>query len=65
MTIVIVTHDLNFASATADRWVVVYGGEVVAAGCPRELSGDERLIQMGALEANDWIRRGGAQDRAQ
>ncbi len=64
LTIVIVTHDLNFAFATADRWVVVYGGEVVGAGRPRELAGDETLVQMGALETDGWMRRGGGQDRA-
>lgn len=49
VTIVVVTHDLEFAHATADRWVVVHGGRVVGMGMPRELFRDESLIRMGAL----------------
>jgi len=49
MTIVVVTHDLEFAHATAGRWVVVHGGRVVGMGTPRELVRDESLIRMGAL----------------
>lgn len=49
VTIVLVTHDLEFAHATADRWVVVHGGRVVGMGTPRELARDESLIRMGAI----------------
>ena len=49
VTIVVVTHDLEFALATADRWVVVHEGRVVGEGAPRELAADESLIRMGAL----------------
>jgi energy-coupling factor transporter ATP-binding protein EcfA2 len=48
-TIVIVTHDLEFALATAGRWIVVHGGKVVAAGPPRELAKDKNLLDTGAL----------------
>jgi len=61
-TVVIVTHDLDFAFAAADRWVVVYGGRVVGEGPPSELAEDETLIQMGALDTNAWMPRGGAPD---
>ncbi len=49
VTIVVVTHDLEFALATAQRWVVVYQGRVVGEGTPRELVRDESLTRMGAL----------------
>jgi energy-coupling factor transport system ATP-binding protein len=73
VTIVVVTHDLEFAHATADRWVVVHGGRVVGMGTPRELAQDESLIRMGALHpigplgsvgtAAEWIGTGGSGDR--
>ena len=49
IAIVVVTHDLEFALATAHRWVVVFEGRVVGAGAPRELLSDDALIRMGAL----------------
>jgi len=49
VTIVVVTHDLEFALAAASRWVVVHGGRVVGMGAPRELAQDASLIRMGAL----------------
>lgn len=64
LTIVIVTHDLDFAFATADRWVVVYQGEVVGVGSPSELGRGDILIQMGALAKNVWMRREGIPDGA-
>jgi energy-coupling factor transport system ATP-binding protein len=48
-TIVIATHDLDFAQATADRWIVLHDGRVVGDGAPEDLRGDERLLQLGAL----------------
>ena len=63
-TIVIVTHDLKFAFATAERWVVMYNGRVVGTGPPRKLAGNKALIQMGALGTDDWMRTGGPLDRA-
>ena len=48
-TVLIATHDLQFAQATADRWVVLHDGRVVAHGAPEDLWGDERLVQLGAL----------------
>jgi energy-coupling factor transport system ATP-binding protein len=51
VTIVVVTHDLEFALAVATRWVVVCGGRVVGSGTPKELAQDESLIRMGALHS--------------
>lgn len=48
-TLLIATHDLEFAHAIADRWIVLHDGRVVADGSPEDLWGDERLIQLGAL----------------
>jgi len=49
VTIVVVTHDLEFALATAERWVVLHEGRVVGLGVPGELLEDKSLIRMGAL----------------
>ncbi|PNV86159.1 MAG: hypothetical protein C0610_08145 [Desulfobacteraceae bacterium] len=48
-TIVIATHDLEFAQAVADRWIVLHEGRVVADGSPRDLWRDEGLIRLGAI----------------
>jgi energy-coupling factor transport system ATP-binding protein len=49
-TTVIATHDLEFAAAVADRWIVLHDGKVVADGSPQELRRDERVLRIGALE---------------
>ena len=48
-TIVIATHDLEFAQAVADRWIVLHDGRIVGDGAPEDLRGDKRLVQLGAL----------------
>jgi energy-coupling factor transport system ATP-binding protein len=48
-TIVIATHDLDFAQATAARWIVLHEGRVVADGAPEDFRSDKRLVQLGAL----------------
>ena len=63
-TVVIVTHDLEFALATAERWLVLYGGRVVGTGPPEVLTGDPALIRMGALGADDGTLSRGVLDRA-
>ena len=68
VSIVVVTHDLEFALAAASRWVVVYGGRVVGTGDPRELARDESLIRMGAIypigdsSGEGWTGTGGPGD---
>jgi energy-coupling factor transport system ATP-binding protein len=49
VTTLLVTHDLDFASAVADRWIVLHEGEVVAEGSPSGILTDERLVRMGAI----------------
>ena len=48
-SILVATHDLDFARATANRWVVLFEGRVVADGSPEDLLADEQLIHSGAL----------------
>ncbi|UCG20825.1 MAG: ABC transporter ATP-binding protein [Deltaproteobacteria bacterium] len=48
-TLLIATHDLEFAHAIADRWIVLHDGRVVGDGSPDALWGDKRLVQLGAL----------------
>jgi energy-coupling factor transport system ATP-binding protein len=52
-TIVIATHDLDFAQATADRWIVLHDGRVVGDGSPQALRSDEELMRLGALPRHD------------
>lgn len=37
-TLIIVTHDLEFATAATDRWILLEAGEVIADGSPRAVS---------------------------
>jgi energy-coupling factor transport system ATP-binding protein len=48
-TVVIVTHDLEFALAASDRWIVLHEGRIAAEGRPEELIRDDRLIALGAI----------------
>ena len=50
ITVIVVTHDLEFAQAVADRWIVLHSGRVVADGPPINLLRDQQLIRMGALD---------------
>ena len=49
ITLLIATHDLAFARAIADRWLILHDGRVVADGSPEDLWEDKSLIQLGAL----------------
>ncbi|MEJ2168158.1 MAG: Fe(3+) dicitrate ABC transporter ATP-binding protein FecE, partial [Desulfobacterales bacterium] len=40
VTIIVVTHDLEFAQAVADRWIVLHDGRVAADGSPSDLYRD-------------------------
>mgnify|MGYP002750164586 CR=1 FL=1 len=50
-------HDLDFAQATADRWIILYRGRVVADGSPQDLIIDEELIRLGALPEPEGSRQ--------
>jgi len=49
-TIVLVTHDLEFAEHHADRWLLLAGGRVVADGPPWEVMASEAAMQQAQLE---------------
>ena len=49
----IATHDLDFAQATAARWIVLHEGRVVADGAPEDLRADKHLVQLGALPSTE------------
>jgi len=57
-TTVIATHDLEFAAAVADRWIVLHDGGIVADGSPEALQRDERVLRLGAL--GRLVANGGA-----
>jgi energy-coupling factor transporter ATP-binding protein EcfA2 len=46
LTIVIVTHDLEFAKAIADRLIVVHEGKVAGEATPGTAAGDALLASM-------------------
>ena len=48
-TVVVVTHDLEFASQHADRWVVLSEGRVVADGSPNTVMADARVLAASGL----------------
>ncbi len=48
-TIVMVTHDMEFALATSERWIVVHEGRIVGEGPPELLLKDENFMQSGFL----------------
>jgi energy-coupling factor transport system ATP-binding protein len=48
-TVVVVTHDLEFAAQHADRWVVLAEGRVVADGPPNTVMADARVLAASGL----------------
>lgn len=55
-TVVIVTHDREFALASSDRWIVLHEGRKVGDGKPEVLVQDKTLIALGAVgpETRGW-----------
>ena len=49
-TIIISTHDINFAYEWADKLVVMKGGRIIASGHPKNLLEDESLLESSGLE---------------
>jgi energy-coupling factor transporter ATP-binding protein EcfA2 len=49
-TVVLVTHDLEFAEQYADRWVLMAGGEVLTTGHPWEVMSDTAAMRRANLE---------------
>jgi energy-coupling factor transporter ATP-binding protein EcfA2 len=42
--VVVVTHDLDFARTTTDRWVVMHAGRIAADGTPEKMC--EKLLSI-------------------
>lgn len=49
-TIILVTHDLDFAEAHAERWVVLAAGEIIATGTPWEVMAHTGVMGQAGLE---------------
>lgn len=49
-TVVLVTHDLEFAEQHAQRWLLLAAGEIIAAGSPWEVMADTNAMQRARLE---------------
>lgn len=48
-SILVATHDLEFARSVAHRWLVLHNGVLEADGAPEELAVDSRLRRLGAF----------------
>ncbi|HSB03715.1 MAG TPA: ABC transporter ATP-binding protein [Thermodesulfobacteriota bacterium] len=48
-TVVLVTHDLEFAAEHASRWIALADGQVVADGPPEEVMADETAMKRAGL----------------
>lgn len=48
-TVVLVTHDLEFAAEHACRWIAMDEGEIVADGSPEEIMADKRALKKAGL----------------
>jgi energy-coupling factor transport system ATP-binding protein len=49
----VVTHDLDFGRAVAERWIVLHNGALVADAPARTCRRDRTLVEMGALPPFD------------
>jgi energy-coupling factor transport system ATP-binding protein len=55
-TVVLVTHDLEFAEGCAGRWALLDHGTVAASGRPTDLMADAALLRQAGLEATQSFR---------
>ncbi len=55
-TVVLVTHDLEFAEQYADRWVLLSAGHVLKSGRPWEVMADAVAMQEAGLEPTDMFQ---------
>jgi energy-coupling factor transporter ATP-binding protein EcfA2 len=61
-TVLLVTHDLEFALATSDRWVVLHEGKKVGDGKPETLLEDKALMRLGAIGTEAGWRLDGEEE---
>jgi energy-coupling factor transport system ATP-binding protein len=52
-TLLVATHDLEFAEAVAPRWLVLADGRISADGEPDAIMADERVMQSAGLAVTD------------
>lgn len=66
ISVVVSTHDLDFAARTADRVCVMAHGDIVGSGTPREVFYDEELLEQANLHPPTAVRvaRDGGLDAA-
>jgi energy-coupling factor transport system ATP-binding protein len=55
-TVVLVTHDLEFAEGCAGRWALLFGGEILTRGTPAGVMADEETLHRAGLEATQAFR---------
>ena len=55
-TVVLVTHDLEFAEGCAGRWMLLNQGTVVASGTPAAVMADTPVLHRAGLEATQAFR---------
>lgn len=49
-TVILITHDLDFAEQNADRWVMLADGQVLTSGRPWEVMSNAQAMLRGGLE---------------
>ncbi len=55
-TIIVITHDMGIAAEYSDRIVVMYMGNIIADGTPRDVFAQEELLRSSNLEAPQITR---------
>jgi len=55
-TVLLVTHDLEFAERCASRWALMAGGQVAASGAPEEVMAGEDAMGRAGLEPTQTYR---------
>jgi len=56
ITIILATHDLEFAEQIAPRWIVLADGEIVADGAPANVMQNETILARAALRPTARFR---------
>lgn len=71
-TVLLVTHDIEFAAETASRWIVLAEGEIVGDERPQIIMNDRKAMERGGLRPTQLFqllqaledRKGGANGRS-
>jgi energy-coupling factor transport system ATP-binding protein len=56
LLVILVTHDLAFAEACADRWLLMHAGRILTDGTPREVMRNEDAMARAGLVPTDRFR---------